>query len=216
MSNPYGVVEPKAFWQNKLNWLTFIYPWHTWNAGCALFSHVALHRHQDACKGKKSETHADHHPCLELFFYSFLQQMEETASTTYHSLLAVSQTRSIFLSFHWTLFFSSQRGRMMRRHRTHSGKKIKIRCLVAESTHFTPELRGQTRSQPAVLLQCKCPIPCPSLWTPRSLRGLQTKTCFILLQNYSLSSLTPLIPWRLNTLLNVKFSTPPMVPPYIF
>lgn len=71
MSNPNGVVEPKALWPNKLNWLTFIYPWHTWNAGCALFSHVALQRHRNACKGKKSETHADHHPCLELFFMLF-------------------------------------------------------------------------------------------------------------------------------------------------
>lgn len=70
---------------------------------------VMLHCIYTKMPAGEDEREAHRPPCLPtvIFPSSFPKQMEETASITYHSLLAETQTR-FFSLFQRTLFFSSQ------------------------------------------------------------------------------------------------------------
>lgn len=134
--------------------------------------------------------------------------MEETASITYHSSLAVSQNQ--FLSFSvkiYSSFHSSQDDVLSEsyscviEHALWKGRALSVAwSSLAPLQSYERKGLHKPRCNANVHVQLWCP------------RGLQGKICHILIQNHCLSSFKPLILWRLHKLLTVKLSTPSLSP----
>ena len=134
--------------------------------------------------------------------------MEETASITYHSSLALSQNRFTFLPFQRRFIFLFTAVRVIfchSCHRTRSSERTLSVCSPVLSGFASALVRGGSFHDPQCNANVRVRVQARS--PSGALGAIGAKKCHIIIQKHCLSGLTPLILWRLHKLLTVKLST---------